>query len=164
MKKTIFTLILFISSISLYSQCNGNLDNTFDDDGVTYINITSGDNFGNSLAIQSDGKILAGGYFFNSGQNIGHVTRLECSLTTGMKYVINENIKVFPNPSFENEINISNYPKNEKLFYSLSNFMGRIVQSGMLKEKINIHNKGFFILNIYNETNDIVNRKKILIY
>jgi uncharacterized delta-60 repeat protein len=41
---------------------NGSLDNTFDNDGIINTSVGSSDDFGVSLAIQTDGKILVTGY------------------------------------------------------------------------------------------------------
>src|SRR4030095_7133504 len=47
---------------------NGSLDNTFDGDGIKVIDITQTD-IAYSIALQSDGKIVIGGYVINASVN-----------------------------------------------------------------------------------------------
>ena len=53
-------------SASVYSQ-DGSLDPTFDNDGIVTTSIGSGNDHGNTIRIQSDGKIVVAG---NSGNNL----------------------------------------------------------------------------------------------
>lgn len=48
---------------------NGSLDVTFDTDGIVTTDFSSTDDTGRSVAIQSDGKIVVGGWSFSSGTN-----------------------------------------------------------------------------------------------
>jgi len=48
---------------------DGSLDTTFDNDGKVITSIGTGDDFGNSIAIQTDGKILVAGYSYNGSNN-----------------------------------------------------------------------------------------------
>ena len=50
-------------------KTDGTLDSTFDDDGIQTTDIGSFNDIGYSLAIQSDGKILLGGYSSSDGSN-----------------------------------------------------------------------------------------------
>ncbi len=45
---------------------NGSLDNTFDTDGKVSTNVGTGNHYGNSIAIQNNGKIVLGGTFGSS--------------------------------------------------------------------------------------------------
>ncbi len=54
----------FDHALARYNS-NGTLDNTFSSDGKVNSDIGSNDNGANSLAIQSDGKIIAGGFYFD---------------------------------------------------------------------------------------------------
>jgi uncharacterized delta-60 repeat protein len=56
----------FSMSASVYSQ-DGSLDPTFDNDGIVITSIGSGNDHGNTVRIQSDGKIVVAG---NSGNNL----------------------------------------------------------------------------------------------
>jgi len=57
---------------------NGTLDTTFDTNGVQVVAIDSSWNIAESVAIQADGKILMGGYYYSlsSGRYINAVVRL----------------------------------------------------------------------------------------
>jgi len=50
-------------------KTDGTLDSTFDDDGIQITDIGSFNDLGYSLTIQSDGKILLGGYSSSDGSN-----------------------------------------------------------------------------------------------
>ncbi|RMD48632.1 MAG: T9SS C-terminal target domain-containing protein [Ignavibacteria bacterium] len=52
--------------ILLRYNSDGSLDATFDSDGKVFTSLSSGDDRGNSIAIQSDGKILVGGLYNGS--------------------------------------------------------------------------------------------------
>jgi uncharacterized delta-60 repeat protein len=49
-----------------YSQAPGNLDLTFDTDGMVTTDFAGGDDYANSVTMQPDGKILVAGYINNS--------------------------------------------------------------------------------------------------
>ncbi|QHI35789.1 hypothetical protein IMCC3317_11370 [Kordia antarctica] len=131
---------------------DGSIDTTFDGDGRQDINISSGDNFSNSIAVQSDDKILVGGYYFNYGRNIGYVTRLGCSSILSLEYSTNLTIKLFPNPS-KDYFQILGLNEIEK--YKIYNINGSIIMTGYLfnNEKVNIKNysNGIYFLKIGNK-------------
>jgi len=54
------------SSSSGFTPALGILDTTFNSSGYVIQDIASGDDYGRSLAIQSDGKILLGGYCYDA--------------------------------------------------------------------------------------------------
>lgn len=55
---------------------DGSLDTTFSSDGISNINFASGNDVANSIAIQSDGKIIAAGYVDIGGQVVFAIIRL----------------------------------------------------------------------------------------
>jgi hypothetical protein len=65
--KYFLILILIITNIKLYSA-PGDLDLTFDGDGIFTIN-NFNDNIYLELALSSDNKIVAGGYYITAGNN-----------------------------------------------------------------------------------------------
>jgi len=68
LKKLILGLIITISLSNLQSPvwaAAGELDTTFDTDGKVTTSIGSGDDYVNSVVLQSDGKIVAAGYSYN---------------------------------------------------------------------------------------------------
>ncbi len=77
-KKKPFLLLPLVDNVAInesgggssFTPARGELDTTFDGSGFAIIDIASGNDFGYSLAIQSDGKILLGGYCWdNDGSN-----------------------------------------------------------------------------------------------
>src|ERR1043166_7555474 len=61
MKKIL--LIFSGSFLSLFAQAQpGSLDNTFSSDGKVITAVGSAENYGKSVAVQADGKIVVGGY------------------------------------------------------------------------------------------------------
>lgn len=60
MKKLLF-FFLFLFPIFIYSQA-GELDNKFGKDGIVITNMGGMDDYGHSVAVQSDGKIVVAGY------------------------------------------------------------------------------------------------------
>src|ERR1035437_4224281 len=75
MKPTlIFSLFLFLSSHFLFAQ-DGALDLTFNSTGKVTTSFGSGYDFGKSVAIQSDGKIVVAGVSFNGSNNDISVVR-----------------------------------------------------------------------------------------
>lgn len=51
---------------------DGSIDNSFGTDGMVYFNIGNGNDFGEALAIQDDGKILLGGHKWISNIGLKH--------------------------------------------------------------------------------------------
>lgn len=81
---------------------NGSLDTTFDSDGIVYTPIGPDRSYGNSMALQSDGKIVVAGYAAN-GSNIDFAL---ARYNNTISMVNNTNIqtaeiKIFPNPFSE---------------------------------------------------------------
>lgn len=66
-KITLFTAIILycqIQNSSCFAQA-GSLDLSFDTDGIVTTDISSIFESGNSIALQTDGKILVAGYYYN---------------------------------------------------------------------------------------------------
>jgi uncharacterized delta-60 repeat protein len=80
---------------------DGSLDNTFDSDGKVTTAIGSGDDDGNSVAIQSDGKIVVAGYSYNGSSNDFALVRyMGAATNTGIASLsTDQSISIFPNPS-----------------------------------------------------------------
>jgi uncharacterized delta-60 repeat protein len=81
-------------------NADGSLDNTFDSDGKVTTAIGSGDDEGNSVTIQSDGKIVVAGYSVNGSNSDFALVRYNGSATsTGLASLSSDqSISIFPNP------------------------------------------------------------------
>ncbi|MFN0189911.1 MAG: T9SS type A sorting domain-containing protein [Bacteroidia bacterium] len=66
--------VILIFPLQSLSQ-SGSLDPSFDTDGIVTTPIGSSDDFGRSLAIQLDGKIVVAGYSDNGTQDVFAITR-----------------------------------------------------------------------------------------
>jgi len=108
----------------------GNLDSTFGTNGVVKTLIDSDFNQIESIALQSDGKILATGIIGNYPYDIA-VTRYSSGvLSTDEQVRSIENISIYPNPTTD-KLFISFVPKNkETICMKLFDSQGRL-----LKEK-----------------------------
>ncbi len=89
-------------------EANGNLDNTFDADGIVTTALGTTDGEANSVAIQSDGKILVAGYSANGTNSDFAVVRYNNSIVSEINTFIfhqDKEIKISPNPfSFQTSI------------------------------------------------------------
>ncbi|MES2835964.1 MAG: T9SS type A sorting domain-containing protein [Bacteroidota bacterium] len=68
MKKTIFAIALTVITLKSFAQA-GRLDGSFSTDGVHTTDFYNSNEIGNSIAVQSDGKIIVAGYSFNGSNN-----------------------------------------------------------------------------------------------
>jgi uncharacterized delta-60 repeat protein len=76
MKKTIFTTLIFnVAFLTASAQQAGDLDLTFSSDGKQTTDIGSGDDWGRSLAIQSNGKIIVAGTSTIGTNNVFSIVR-----------------------------------------------------------------------------------------
>lgn len=69
----LFYVLLFFPLLSIAQS--GSLDPSFDTDGIVTTPIGSSDDFGRSMAIQPDGKIVVAGYSDNGSQDVFAITR-----------------------------------------------------------------------------------------
>ncbi len=132
---------------------NGSLDNTFDGDGKVITPVGSGEDWGYSVALQSDGKIVVAGLTigtksdfvlmrYNGGGGVSGVNEIE---------KVSEVI-IYPNPS-NDIITIETEDHNLNSNYVILNSIGQQVLSGQLidnKNKIDIRNLsvGFYLIQI----------------
>jgi uncharacterized delta-60 repeat protein len=79
---------------------DGSPDNTFDNDGKVTTAIGNGDDVGESVAIQSDGKIVVVGYSYNGSNNDFALVRyMGTAMSTGIaSFTADQSISIFPNP------------------------------------------------------------------
>ncbi len=80
---------------------DGTLDNTFDGDGVSVTDYVGTDEEVNAIALQTDGKIIAGGYTYGATLSDLTVARFFNSGTIDIHSGTNENpfFTTYPNPS-----------------------------------------------------------------
>lgn len=79
---------------------NGSLDNSFDTDGKVTTAISSKDDIGNSVALQSDGKIVVAGMSSNGTDYDFAVVRYN-NVITGISFIAEQDakVKIYPNPA-----------------------------------------------------------------
>jgi uncharacterized delta-60 repeat protein len=79
---------------------SGNLDNTFDTDGIVATSVGTEGDEGSAMAIQSDGKIIVAGYSKSANNYNFALARYNIANTidiNGIESQINE-LKIYPNP------------------------------------------------------------------
>jgi uncharacterized delta-60 repeat protein len=82
---------------------DGSLDNSFDTDGKVLTDITVGDSdYGYSLALQSDGKIVVAGSSYNGTNSDFAVVRYNNTSPSGIEESVNGQLvtRIYPNPFF----------------------------------------------------------------
>jgi uncharacterized delta-60 repeat protein len=80
---------------------NGILDGTFDGDGMVTIDINTSNDYGNSLQLQTDGKIIVGGYSFNTSDRDFSLVR--CNVDGSLDFTFDLDGKVITNFSGVND-------------------------------------------------------------
>lgn len=109
---------------------DGTLDNSFSSDGKITTDFGLGDDGGSSIAIQSDGKILVGGYAFDGNNYDFAICRYHASIITNADNTMNNPFlspNIFPNP-FINQATLSMIGAVEKKStLSVYNSLGQFV-------------------------------------
>ena len=124
--------------VLLRYQTNGSLDNTFDADGIVTTTI-GGSCKGQSIALQSDGKIVVAGYALIAGNLDFAVARYNNINITGVNTISNRaaGIRIYPNPFSKQTTLQSNRIFNDASL-TVFNFLGQPVN-----EVTNIHGEMF---------------------
>ena len=138
---------------------NGNLDSSFDNDGVVITSSNSCDLDVNSMALQNDGKIIIGGDACNSI----FLARYNSSNSTSVDLVKNESIRFYPNP-FSDEIKFEVVDNSEiKVF--VHDILGRKYLEQSLSNIKSINTSqlpaGTYLLSIRHQNGYIQNEKII---
>ncbi|HYV91298.1 MAG TPA: T9SS type A sorting domain-containing protein [Chitinophagales bacterium] len=116
---------------------DGSIDNTFSSDGKTTTDIGNGEDDGNSIAIQPDGKIVVAGFSGDDNVNNFSVARYLSGLNVGVvDFSWNENsVLIYPNP-VENVAQLEyTLVSDEKLLLELYDATGRKAQSFLTHKK-----------------------------
>lgn len=144
---------------------DGSLDTSFDL-GAGFETDNPGLSFVKTIALQSDGKIIAGGNFhtYNGTQRI-RIARLNGDEGTTSVDTIEDylSFEVFPNPANE-FVNISNPPKNATL--RILDLTGKIMHEQLMLndfESVNISGftNGIYLVQI--ENNGSISNKKLIV-
>jgi len=151
-------------------QTNGNLDSSFGTNGVTFTNIASEHEYGESVAIQKDGKIVITGFIKNGGTFEIFVARyfgdipFPLSIAEDLK---RESETLFPNP-FTRTTTIIMEPPVKNATLTLYDLFGNKVNtrqhlsgSSLTFDRGNIQ-AGLYMLYLL-EGNKIIMKKKVLI-
>ena len=111
----------------------GSLDNTFDTDGKLTTDIGSYGDDGNSVAIQSDGKILVAGYSYNGTDNDFALVRYNGG-STGISENSNDALfSVEPNPT--NGMFTIELATQKNVPYEVTDISGKLLNKGILTKK-----------------------------
>lgn len=150
---TQYNNIANINIVRLNNDGTGSRDNTF----------LSGNGFNSDvkkIVIQSDGKILVGGYFTSyNGSTANRIVRLNGTSTLSNEEFEKSKINIYPNPVKET-IYLSNIGETE---YEVFDIIGKSILKGKTNEnQINVNSllKGVYILKIRTEEK-IFNQKFI---
>jgi len=147
---------------------NGSPDNTFGSYGKVITPVGSGEENGYSVALQSDGKILAAGYTVSNNKRDFVLMRYKGSGSVGvMETEATVNVHIYPNPSndfliieggFEAEINIT-----------LTDVSGKQVlkqtENGLAKKyELNTErlSNGIYMLKIQGTTQQVIRKVNIM--
>ncbi len=154
---------------------SGELDSTFGDFGTLSHPILTGDDLGNSMLIQPDGKILVAGVSFDVNVASISVARYFPELPVGLQSLNlgNNNLLIYPNP-ITDKLNIQfTLQSDEIILLEIFDLTGKLVhqfseitkgKSGLNKQTLNIPSslsKGNYILRLI--TNENATNKKIII-
>lgn len=141
---------------------SGSLDLSFSSTGYIIKDIMGLD-VGSSIRMQTDGKILVGGFGgVSNGLHDFILTRYNNDINLGIDNVnIHEKIKIYPNPT-TNILNISHHKELNNVQYSIFNSLGSLVDHGSIHQnKLNISNLNggmyfiTFFTNNYSKTQTI---------
>jgi uncharacterized delta-60 repeat protein len=128
-------------------NANGSIDDTF--------NVGTGANdYVNTTAIQSDGKIIIGGSFTSyNGIGRNRIARIEGGDLSSIAPTFEERIAVYPNP-VASELSIEIPGNNEKTSFEILNSIGQVVFKGNLVEKVTVPTSnftpGFYLVKVGN--------------
>lgn len=78
---------------------NGSLDNSFDVDGKVTTAIGTKSEVASAIALQSDGKIVAGGYSETANGNAFALVRYGNNIASGVDGAVVNHLSIFPNPA-----------------------------------------------------------------
>lgn len=155
-----------INGIARNSIARLNSDGTLDTSFDPGLGISG---FVKTIALQSDSKILVGGLFDNyNGTPRNNIVRLYGDSVLGIENQSLNDFNIYPNPAndkftidFGNEL-ISNYT------IKINNMLGQEVYSNIVdKQQFEVtktwQGAGMFFIKVYNENNNVVAVKKIIL-
>lgn len=149
---------------------NGSLDLSFDSDGIVTTPIGSGNDWGRSLALQADGKIVVAGTSDYFGTGAFTVVRYNNNISNVLPPELSENVKhlsIYPNPfSSTTTLKTDLLLKNATLtVYSLlGEQIAQIENLSGLTITLNRHNlpSGIYFIRL-TQDNKILSRNKLVI-
>lgn len=128
------------------------IGNSWVPQGTDILGEASGDQFGRSVSLSTNGSILAAGTPYNDGNgtSAGHVRVFE-NPSLSVNKVVKNNFSIYPNPA-NNYIELSGLIQSEN--YTIYNVLGTRIKSGSItkNQKIDIQNfsNGIYFLQIEN--------------
>lgn len=152
------TLFGFIYSIVLqndgkiliggyFTSYNGQIYNNIirlNQDGNVDLTFQTGIGFNNevtAIALQSDGKILVGGFFdMYNGQSVPNLVRLHGDGSLDIDSIRKDDIKLYPNPA-SNHVVIESLPENSQV--KIYDSLGKLIYCASSNELLRVDTSGF---------------------
>ncbi len=147
---------------------NGSPDNTFGSSGKVITPAGSGEDNGYSVALQSDGKILAAGYSVNNNKSNFVLMRYKgAGSVEVMETETKVKVHIYPNPS--NNFLIVEGDFHSQIHITLTDVFGKLVlkqtENGLAKKyELNTESlsNGMYLLKIQNETQQIMRKVNVI--
>jgi uncharacterized delta-60 repeat protein len=135
--KILVTGGLFHFAVSRYLP-NGDVDSEFGEDGITINKPGTGFSFSHSVALQSDGKIIVGGYADNDDSDDFVVQRYHAEGSGGISEdnSVFQNVNLYPNPAPGTSITLDYYlSQKQDITIELISLDGKLISVLLSKEQ-----------------------------
>ena len=111
---------------------DGNLDPTFDDDGMVSFDNLGRENYGQSIALQADNNIILAGYSYGGGGSEFEVARFLNDVTAGTEDFQGVDFRLYPNPANQQiTIELSDVSSNYQV--NIIDVLGKTVYSSQIQ-------------------------------
>lgn len=138
----------------------GNLDSTFGNDGMVSFDFEGREDYGQSIALQDDNKIIMSGYSYGGGGSEFEIVRFLNDDTAGTEDFQNLEFRLYPNPANE-QITIELKDASTSYDISIFDVLGKKVYASEIQKSENIDvsslAQGTYMLKINSE-----NKTKVL--
>ncbi len=116
----------------------GNLDSTFDGDGMVSFDFEGREDYGHAIALQADNKIILAGYSYGGGGSEFEIARFLNDGTVGTEDFQNVEFRLYPNPAIEQiTIELSDASSNYQV--TIFDILGKQVVATEIQKTGNIN-------------------------